>query len=517
MNYSCMKTGFEPLDSIHAIGLGLLLWGASKQPVIVEDRGLFHMITTEAPIEPINLATILADLLPLATVAGLEADIQCAERATYVLEGALAWLLTSPGVRAVSVASMRRRSFRNPNIAEAAISKCSRLLDRALSLAQRINKRLGTSADRMLAGYAADDPQPIFFGPKPSGGLSIPLVLEPALGYAYRHQLADGDIADKTNVAAISPLIAPLLLLLGSIYCIRSQEVAGGLVHIYAPIVRQAIISGAPVLPCFPATDASSDEALMGMWLKAGFGQLFCQGNWERLAYQILQTQGAQQSISLERGTLNLSRQSLSPTQLELCRRWARWLTMPRAQRPPGTDDLISAMLRREPSALNTHIRMSALVRPGTNQPQWPIYTEDEIREVIVMSNATDAISTSLVEIMNRPQGTYRFGTALRGLGEYLPAVQRDLSADLDVVRDYDQLQRVLARIAEQCTISSAKNPFAVVPNDDDLRGLMADVDQHGARTIAGLIIILAALRYPRRAVDLDASAESGKAMSEAA
>ncbi|NNJ13531.1 hypothetical protein EKD04_024715 [Chloroflexales bacterium ZM16-3] len=330
-------------------------------------------------------------------------------------------------------------------------------------------------------------------------------MLEPALGYAYRHPLADGAVAEKANVAVLQPLLAPILLLLGGIYCMRSQEVAGRLVYIYGPVVRHVAIDDQPIMPCLAATDASSDDALMGMWLQVQQDRLAPSDTWSGLTYQILQTQGAQQSFSLDRGTLNMRHLSLSPSQRELCRRWAGWLTLPRAQRPPGTDDLISAVLRQEPSALSAHVRMSALACPGTKKPQWPLYTEDEIREVIVMSNATDPMSTTLVEIMNHPHGTYRFGTALRGLGEYQPAAQRDLIADLDIVREGDQFLRVLARIAEACAVSAAKNPFAVVPNDDDLRGLLVDVDRHGTRTIAGLIIILAALRYPWRG---DASSE---------
>jgi len=516
MTYSCLKTGFEPLDSIHAIGLGLLLWGTSGQPVSVEDRGLFYQLVPDASIDHIQLPAVLADLLPLTTPAELEADAGCEERAAWVLDGALAWLFTSPGVRTPSVASVRRKIRLSPQVAAAAISKWARLRTKVLFLTERMRRRIGTSAERLLAGYAPDSPQPLSFGPKPSGGLGIPLVLEPALGYAYRHPLADGEVADKVNVAALSPPLAPILLLLGSLYCTRSQEVAGRLVHFYTPIVRQATIDGQPIMPCLPATDSPSDEALMGRWIQMQLRQRGSPGTWTGIEYQILQTQGAQQSFSLGRGVLT-SGPLLSPTQAEICHRWARWLAMPRAQRPPGTDDLISVILRQEAGALMTHLRMAAIAITRTKRPFWAMYREDEIREVIVMTNSTHGDSTALAEIIGRGQGTYRFGTALRGLGEYFPAVQRELIADLDIVRDSDQLLRVLARVAEQCTISAAKNSFAIIPNDDDLQILLADVDQHGARMIAGLIIILAALRYPRRQTDATAApTESEQTISEA-
>jgi hypothetical protein len=498
MNYICLKTGYESLDSIHGIGLGLLLWGASGQPVTVEDCGLFHVITIETPIHSINLPIILEGLLPLTTAADVEADTQCTARATYVLDGALAWLFTSPGVRAVSVASIRRRSRHNPKFAEVVISKWSRLRDRVLSLAQRVNTRLGTSADRILAEYAADAPQHIVFGPKPSCGMSIPLILEPALGYAYRHVFADGDVSDKINVAAISPTLAPILLLLGSIYCIRGQDVAGGLVHIYTPIVQRIAVDGSPLLPCLVYTDHPSDEAVLYHWFELQHYTSTSSMQWARLCFQILQTQSVQQSFSLKRGALRVSPAN-SPELTALYRRWTAWLKLSRRERPLGFDDLVHALLHRDAHLFFSHLRAMALALRQSRRSNWLVYSASEICEVIALMKSGDPISSGLVEILNRPVGTYRFGTALRSLGEFAPAVQRDYITDLDSVRDQDQLLRVLARIAEQGAITAAKNPFAIVPNDDDLRGLLIDIETYGAHSIAGLIIILATLRYARR------------------
>lgn len=184
MDYSCIKSGYEPLDSIHAVGLGQLLSKVSGQPVNIEDRGLFYALTLTASIHTLDLPDILTELLPMASPPLLEADPNCTERRTWVLDGALCWLFTSPGVRAISVASARRERFHNPTCIEAAIGKWSRLRDRVLLAAQRVRKRSGTSAERVLEGYSTTMPQPVSVGPKPSGGLSVPLMVEPALGYA---------------------------------------------------------------------------------------------------------------------------------------------------------------------------------------------------------------------------------------------------------------------------------------------------------------------------------------------
>lgn len=74
MEYYCRKTGLEPLDSVHAIGLGILLWGVSGHAVTVEDGGVCYRVAIDTPITQFDMSSVLAQLLPLTTPAGLDAD-----------------------------------------------------------------------------------------------------------------------------------------------------------------------------------------------------------------------------------------------------------------------------------------------------------------------------------------------------------------------------------------------------------------------------------------------------------
>jgi hypothetical protein len=101
--------------------------------------------------------------------------------------------------------------------------------------------------------------------------------------------------------------------------------------------------------------------------------------------------------------------------------------------------------------------------------------------------------------VLNREQGTLRFGHALRLLGQHTPASLRDIIGALDAVKSRDQLLRLMAEAAQECAVASASTEFIVIPDDDDLKHLLDDIDQYGAKTVAGLLIILSTLRYPKR------------------
>jgi hypothetical protein len=66
----------------------------------------------------------------------------------------------------------------------------------------------------------------------------------------------------------------------------------------------------------------------------------------------------------------------------------------------------------------------------------------------------------------------------------------------------------------QECVVAMAKSPFIIIPTDEDLKYLLDDVDQHGARPIAGLLIILSTLRYAQRRLPNKSSATAQPSMS---
>lgn len=106
--------------------------------------------------------------------------------------------------------------------------------------------------------------------------------------------------------------------------------------------------------------------------------------------------------------------------------------------------------------------------------------------------------SSDLYSVLEKENGTLRFGHSLRQLGEIKPTDLSDITAELDRVNSRDQLIRVIACAVQACVVAKSRSPFMIIPTDDDLSHLLRDVERHGPKDIAGLLIILASLRYPR-------------------
>ena len=109
-----------------------------------------------------------------------------------------------------------------------------------------------------------------------------------------------------------------------------------------------------------------------------------------------------------------------------------------------------------------------------------------------------------LRSVLERDVGTLRFGHALRLLGRVHNDALRDIVDNLDRVQTRDQLIRTLALATQECVVASAKSEFIIVPSDDDLKYLLDDIEQYSASTLAGILIILSALRYPRIHTEAD-------------
>jgi hypothetical protein len=79
----------------------------------------------------------------------------------------------------------------------------------------------------------------------------------------------------------------------------------------------------------------------------------------------------------------------------------------------------------------------------------------------------------------------------------------REVIEELDTLQTGEQLLFLLGRLVQQCSLAQAKSPFILIPSEPDFKQLLQDVDQYGARTIAGMLIVLSALRYPRTTPDI--------------
>ena len=231
-------------------------------------------------------------------------------------------------------------------------------------------------------------------------------------------------------------------------------------------------------------------------------------GKWKALSYQILQTLAKQQAISRSRGSLDLAwfGHLNHHAGEHLLRYWKWLLCMPQKECPYELHYLVEALVSSQRQAWQTHLFEVAQAelarRPLEEQDgqtrRLRLYNLHEIQEV---STAMESpLPTPLSTILERKEGTMRFGHAFRQLKEQASSMAREILEDLESVRTRDQLMDALTRARETCEVMDAKSPFLIVPSDRDLQVLLEDVERYGAHPIASLLRLLSTLHYtPRR------------------
>jgi hypothetical protein len=476
---------------------------------------------------PCAATNILTEVLALPTTD----DIQAAERhRTQVpvtvanLDGLLAALFTTPGARLVSVTDLLDKHRLSSSAITDGLAKVGAAIARWGKYAERESHLAANWLSDLVQDY--DVAQPRIPSPVQSSkrDVSVLMTIDPFFGYSTRRPVSDGLITDKTNVALQGTRYAALLALIGAARFLRAQRVAGNLVNFYVPLADSTVLYPETALPLLYRMEHTPDHAIALEWLACWRIAQSSSTCWNGLAYQVIQTQGAQQSISHDRGCLDYSWLAAVERHAggAVIGYWRSLLHSNRKEISLEVDNLVDCLTSHRVEAWLAHLRDVAIylhshvglkVSPHRNavesmadrdsslhshpSVQVRLYSLKEIKEVTTAMVASTPVPLSAV--LGRKEGTLRFGHALRLLGRYNPAPLRELVDALDAVQTWDQLIRILARAAQECAVAGAKSEFIIVPSDEDLKYLLDDVDQYGARTIAELLIILSALRYPRR------------------
>lgn len=515
MEWTVTKVGAEMFDALHAYGLGIALTHASNAPVELKDAGPgYELVSSSTDTWPKDSEAILGEILTLPTTTQLQAgknNLADAPVSLTALDGWLAALFTVPGVRLVSVFDLFDKQKLRPAVVEAALAK----VKTAVSTRKRFVERTsGQSVGWLMAALQDYDslcPQLPYPDRKRSGDLGILMTLDPSFSYSTCRARSDGLIMDKTNMTIRGTRYATLFAFIGASRFLRAQRVANNLVNFYVPLIDSATLDPETTLPILHTTRLASERAMIYCWLAASVAH----GSAMRLrglAYQVLQTQGASQSISISRGCLDYAWLTTLAKRAEtqILKQWKFMVGQERL--PFEIDYLLDALMQRSSKAWINHLRELSLYLHTHPQADIRAYHLKEVKEVTKMMIASE--NSPLRSILERDKGTLRFGHALRLLGRIHQDTLRDIIDHLDTVRTSDQLIRVLAIAVQECAVAGAKSEFIIVPDDEDLKYLLDDLEQHSAPTLAGLLIILSALRYPRLYPDVD-EAEPVSAQTE--
>lgn len=306
MKFCVLKTGYQQFDALHAMGLCLIISAASNQPVSLEDKTAWYLVEFEKmPTE--NLLTALEKIIAIPTVDGFETfDKTCPTTEWITFDGLLAALFTTPGPRLVSVADAQRKTKLSPDSLKAGLAKVRKATSRWMKFVEKQvkQKSIADIWDDFLSDYNINTPVIPEIGIRGKSAIKILMPLEPSLSFSSRQVFSNGKVEQQESMTAIAPKYASLLAFVGASQFLHAQRVAGKLVNLYLPIPDATKIT----YPCdvLFLDESSFDPDIAGILYTIHFAKQIRGQGWRALSRQTLQTQGAQQSISVDRHVIEL-------------------------------------------------------------------------------------------------------------------------------------------------------------------------------------------------------------------
>lgn len=325
------------------------------------------------------------------------------------------------------------------------------------------------------------------------------MTLDPSLGYAHRGPRSDASLKRKANVLIQGTRFASLLAYVGAARFLRAQQVGGAMITYYVPVAATLSIAPDTALPSLSHREEAAEHALVIHGLTYALTDTTEWAVWQGLVYHTFQPQGAQQPISRTRGYFDLRWLNSLVQQGNkgmLCS-WQAFLSQRQEDRLCEVDALVEALLARRLLAWEAHLSQVAHAIAFLRTWKGRSYHVQEVKEVIKLMYPDTPTPLSL--ILERKEGTLRFGQALRLLHEQDRASAREVMDDLTAVQTRDQLLLVLGRIVQYCAVAGAKSPFLFLPTEVDCKYLLEDVDHYSAHTVAVLLLLLASLWYPKK------------------
>lgn len=504
MHWIVIKTGADMFDALHACGLALLIANGSDAETRITNCGTHYLVYCPSVTIAHTASDLLDRVLAVPEQIQLEAKANQKDVPFSNLDGLLAALFTVPGIRAVSIADTLLKMKANELAGEKARIKVRGVIKVWHQFIERNNKQSADWLLDVLEDYRPDAPKIPVITLKKNGLLSLTMPLDPAFSLSSNRWVSDGKVFDRCNVSIDRCRYGVLLAYIGAARFLRAQRVSGSFVNFYVPIPGEVTVTESSSMPCLYTMESPPHQAYLYHWLKLGL-----EGNqWKALAYQTLQIQGAQQSISVGRGTIPFdwlhSLQNACGTGIIQF-----WLSLlrPVSQNQLEIADLLDVLARNSLSAWLNHLLYLAV---STQNSRFPTrcYTYHEVSVMTKIMNRDHP--PKLATLLTQEYGTLRFGRALRLLGRQRPTDLKDTLYDLQAVQTVDQLMLVLANALQLCEMAKARSDFILIPDELDLEELLGHVNQFGVRTVAASLIILSALRYPKTDDQSDAGEERG-------
>ncbi len=516
MQWRVIKLGSDMFDILHTCGIGIVVASATQQSVTIQEEGCSYVLSSPCITTPQAAPGLLDVIFRLPSPKEVLHVPQ--EQLTHSgmplevanLDGLLAAVYTRPNLeRNCSVFALLDRHRLDHAAIERSIAGVEDICTKWKEWITQSQPAGSQWLSELLKDYDAFRPCQPLPSAKRGTDITAAMTLDPSLGYASRQPHSDGRMSRKVNLTLRRPRFAVLLAYIGAMRFLRAQPVSGDLIIYSIPVLSTLLMRAESTRSLLrPRYDDGLEQALILQTLEQVTDHRQDEEQWNALSYQVLLSQGKQQAISISRGVLDLVRLKHLKCRLEepLLQYWKWLLTLSQKNSPYELHHLIEALATARNQDWEAHVfdvvEAELARKPMNNwdhrEKRLRLYSILEVQEVSAVMESPHP--TPLSAILERKDGTMRFGHALRQLREQAPSSVHEILEDLVSVQTCDCLMNILTRTMQTCEVVDAKSPFIIVPTDGDLKLLLDDVERYGAPMVAALLRLLSTLRYvPRK------------------
>ena len=507
------KTGHRQLDMCHAYGVGLFLAYLTKQTVHLVDTGIGYSLHVECEVMPVERPNLLEKILAIPTDLMIEnmADLSLCWRN---FDGLLAVTFTSLGKRIFSVSKMVKVLKAN-NERIVLKKKATKLIKRLTRFANKQPNWITT----ILADYRHSKTiQPAIIDSAGNSKLNIPMTVEPLLSFGSRERLSQHAPHEKSSISLLYPTYGPIMVYLGAARLLRAQQLPSKLVQFYLPIYDEVAIHPHSSEPLLKLNLGTPDAAALCAGIRAvRTGTTGIKG----FSYQTLQTQGAQQSISIGYGYVDIGVfNSLKQHDcLKLLDMWYGLLHQKPSALKIEKSNLTYALKNHSAEYFEEHLWEMAQLYYGKGKPKTKRPAKSpspkslgsreksdygrqyNIKEIqVILMNIDPDQQSPLAQIIGQKKGTIRFARALKSISEAgFKSDALNMKQNLLSAQNCDELLETLTEIGQYALVSKGISEYVTVPNTDDLQILLNDVERLKVSTVARLIVTISVLYSPKK------------------
>ena len=501
MDFRVMKVGQVRFDTLHACGLAILLNHLVKKPVHVVDEEISFHIYFKGNLPEQMPEEILKEILVLPSKEELVQFLNNPFQSLPLgnMDGLLAALITSTGIRVVSVVSLKFLINDNLQAIDKAIWKIEHAIDKWMKALEKgyQNKRKNWLSD-ILSDYSYSHPEIPLPLSKCSARVRLSMPIDPAFGFSPRSPNNNQVISHGISLNGTP--YSSILAYIGAARFLRAEVGSRYKVYLYYPVIKVLVVDDKTYMPILTSGEMLGDKSLFLFWFNSykNYGQKnFKTVSFLGICYQVMSTHAGKSPISNKSGVYEFMRlEQIRPNiRMNLLEIW-EWMLRDQSHQ---TITISLCHYLQSMNILDWVYHLEKVVDQIWDIPRNFLYSERQIMEVFRTMN--QLIEDRPISLFQRGSGAIQFGRMLRSLRWANFKEYRLIIHLLDDATNENEFLDSLFLGVQKCEILRTLGAIMIRVHEKDIKVLLDDLSIYGFRKVRNFIKLISAIEYDNKKV----------------